>query len=179
MWFWLFHEDSQELVQLLKTYSQGFENNDVKHECLTSTGISVVKHESWSWRDSQKQSEKLPKFTGRLAGSKKKAFFINTPSHTAIPQAQIEQGVRARERLREGEWEQRFDKEGESLISVLHTLLDDQSRKCCFNSKNHISSPVHKLIIANYAAGQRGREEEEKERQRRHTEKDPQIQLVY
>lgn len=39
---------------------------------------------------------------------------------------------------------------------MLHTLLDDQSRKCCFNSKNHISSPVHKLIIENYAAGQRG-----------------------
>lgn len=61
---------------------------------------------------------------------------------------------------------------------MLHTLLDDQSRKCCFNSKNHISSPVHKLIIENYAAGQRGREEET-ERQRRHTEKDPEIQLVY
>lgn len=83
------------------------------------------------------------------------AFFINSPSHTAIPQAEIEQGERARERLREGE--RRFDKEEESLISVLHTLLDDQSTKCCFNSKNHISSPVHKLIIENYAAGQRRR----------------------
>ncbi len=34
---------------------------------------------------------------------RKKAFFINSPSHAAIPQAQIEQGERARERLREGE----------------------------------------------------------------------------
>lgn len=110
---------------------------------------------------------------------RKKAFFINSPSHTAIPQAQIEQGERARGRLREGEREQRFDKEGESLISVLHTLLDDQSRKCCFNSKNHISSPVHKLIIENYAAGQRGREDEEKARQRRNAERDPKIQLVH
>ncbi len=110
---------------------------------------------------------------------RKKAFFINSPSHTAIPQAQIEQGERARGRLREGEGEQRFDKEGESLISELHTLLDDQSRKCCFNSKNHISSPVHKLIIENYAAGQRGREEEEKEKQKRDTEEKNKIQLVY
>lgn len=54
-------------------------------------------------------------------------------------------------------------KKGESLISVLHTLLHDQSRKCCFNSKNHISSPVHKLIIKNYAAGQKQREEEGEE----------------
>lgn len=46
---------------------------------------------------------------------------------------------------------------------MLHILLDDQSRKCCFNSKNHISSSVHKLIIENYAAGQRGRKKEEKE----------------
>lgn len=115
----------------------------------------------------------MPEFTG-LARERKKAFFINSPSHTAIPQAQIERGERAMERLREGEREQRFDKEGESLISVLHTLLDDQSRKCCFNSKNHISSPVHKLIIENYAAGQRGREEEEKERQKMRTEKAPQ-----
>lgn len=46
-------------------------------------------------------------------------------------------------------------KKGESLISVLRTLLHDQSRKCCFNSKNRISSPVHKLIIKNYAAGQK------------------------
>ena len=62
---------------------------------------------------------------------------------------------------------------------MLHTLLDDQSRKCCFNSKNHISSPVHKLILDYYAAGQRGREEEEKERQKRRTERAPKIQLVY
>lgn len=121
-----------------------------------------------------KSCQSLPVF---LQG-RKKAFFINSPSHPAIPQAQIEQGERARERLREGEREQRFDKEGESLISELHTLLDDQSRKCCFNSKNHISSPVHKLIIENYAAGQRGREEE-KEKQKRHTEEKPKIQLVY
>lgn len=64
-------------------------------------------------------------------------------------------------RLGEGEW--RLDEEGESLISVLHTLLDDQSRKCCFNSKNHISSSVHKLIIENDAAGQRGGDEEEEQ----------------
>lgn len=87
------------------------------------------------------------------------AFFINSPSHTAIPQAEIEQDEQARERLREGE--RRFDKEEKSLISVLHTLLDDQSTKCCFNSKNHISSPVHKLIIEKDAAGQRRRGEEE------------------
>lgn len=42
---------------------------------------------------------------------------------------------------------------------MLHTLRHDQSRKCCFNSKNHISSPVHKLIIKNYAAGQERAEE--------------------
>lgn len=102
----------------------------------------------------------------------KKAFFINSPSHTAIPQAQIEQGEWARERLREGKREKRFDKEGESLISVLHTLLDDQSRKCCFNCKNHISSPVHKLIMENNAPGQRGREEEQ-EGYRRHTVNSP------
>lgn len=41
---------------------------------------------------------------------------------------------------------------------MLHTVLDDQSRKCCFNSKDHISSPVHKLILENYAVGQSARE---------------------
>lgn len=44
---------------------------------------------------------------------------------------------------------------------MLHTVLDDQSRKCCFNSKDHISSPVHKLILENYAVGQRAREAQE------------------
>ena len=100
----------------------------------------------------------LPVF---LQGPKEKnTFFINSPSYTAIPQAQIEQGERARERLREGEWEQRFDKDGGSLISVLHTLLDDQSRKCCFNSKNHISQAHYRELCCRTEKKRRRGEEE-------------------
>lgn len=41
-------------------------------------------------------------FTRLHAGEEKK-IFINSSSHTAIPQAQKEWGEQARERLREGE----------------------------------------------------------------------------
>ena len=58
---------------------------------------------------------------------------------------------------------------------MLHTLPHDQSRKCCFNSKNHISSPVHKLIIENYAAGQEKRDEGENEKTEEARRKCPQI----
>lgn len=54
-------------------------------------------------------------------------------------------------------------KKGRVLFSALHTLQRDQSQKCSLNSKNHISSPVHKLIIKNYAAGQERGEETKEE----------------
>lgn len=88
------------ITHVFKEYHPGLESCTVKCIITIMPEGFGVKDESRSRHDQQK-SRKSPEFSGLLPG-REGAFFINSPSHTAIPRAQI--GRRASgERLGGGE----------------------------------------------------------------------------
>lgn len=152
---------------MLKTYSQGPENNDVKYLCFNW-------FRGWDRKAWKLIVMRLTKAENKVArvyqSSCEKAFFINSPSHIAIPQAQIERSERARERLREGEGEQDSIKKGRVLFQCFtHCwMIKVENAVLIPRIISHLlsTSSLWRIMLQDREGENRG-EEENRGRQRR------------